>query len=38
MSLIFGIGIDYSLFFAYSGEDPLRQRSTMFAILLPTQP
>lgn len=34
MSLIFGIGIDYSLFFAYSGEDPLRQRSTMFAILL----
>ena len=22
MSLIFGIGIDYSLFFAYSGEDP----------------
>ncbi|AXV33222.1 hypothetical protein BFW41_04605 [Aeromonas hydrophila] len=34
MSLIFGIGIDYSLFFAYSGGDPLRQRSTMFAILL----
>lgn len=34
MSLIFGIGIDYSLFFAYCGRDLLRQRSTQFAILL----
>lgn len=34
MSLIFGIGIDYSLFFAYCGGDPLRQHATMLAILL----
>ncbi|WP_349919272.1 MMPL family transporter [Aeromonas veronii] len=34
LSLIFGIGIDYGLFFAHSGEEPGRQRSTLFAILL----
>lgn len=34
LSLIFGIGIDYGLFFAHSGADPRRQRSTLFAILL----
>ncbi|MGB6188887.1 MAG: MMPL family transporter [Aeromonas molluscorum] len=34
LSLIFGIGIDYGLFFAHSGADPHRQRSTLLAILL----
>ncbi|MGY4025753.1 MMPL family transporter [Aeromonas rivuli] len=34
LSLIFGIGIDYGLFFAHSGVDPYRQRSTLLAILL----
>ncbi|WP_421205702.1 MMPL family transporter [Aeromonas enteropelogenes] len=34
LSLIFGIGIDYGLFFAHCGEDPGRQQSTLLAILL----
>lgn len=34
LSLIFGIGIDYSLFFAHCGEDPRRQQSTLLAVLL----
>lgn len=34
LSLIFGIGIDYGLFFAHCGSDPARQQSTLLAILL----
>ncbi|WP_342059076.1 MMPL family transporter [Aeromonas sp. OTU364] len=34
LSLIFGIGIDYGLFFAHSGSEAARQSSTLLAILL----
>lgn len=34
LSLIFGIGIDYGLFFAHSGNGVARQSSTLLAILL----
>ncbi|MGN5162258.1 MMPL family transporter [Aeromonas dhakensis] len=34
LSLIFGIGIDYGLFFAHSGSGVARQSSTLLAILL----
>ncbi|UNU90743.1 MMPL family transporter [Aeromonas dhakensis] len=34
LSLIFGIGIDYGLFFAHSGNGGARQSSTLLAILL----
>lgn len=34
LSLIFGIGIDYGLFFAHSGNEAARQSSTLLAILL----
>lgn len=34
LSLIFGIGIDYGLFFAHSGNQVARQSSTLLAILL----
>ncbi|HDZ8915533.1 TPA: MMPL family transporter [Aeromonas hydrophila] len=34
LSLIFGIGIDYGLFFAHSGNQAARQSSTLLAILL----
>lgn len=34
LSLIFGIGIDYGLFFAHSGNEVARQSSTLLAILL----
>ncbi|WP_414017205.1 MMPL family transporter [Aeromonas jandaei] len=34
LSLIFGIGIDYGLFFAHCGSEPARQQSTLLAILL----
>lgn len=34
LALIFGIGIDYGLFFAHSGADPRRQRATLLAVLL----
>ena len=34
LSLIFGIGIDYGLFFAHSGRELARQSATLLAILL----